>query len=153
MLLHVTATAKRNKKAMAARKPGSKKKLPPMLCSRETARVNCCCEQGGLIWARNVLAPCVCLLGLHHCRWFTPATEHFCGGPYFVKRGSIKHTVATTAVPAAKVENAKGPQCLETTITAMKSNRDEKRRLMATIDALDSQYTALAASLHGQDSS
>ena len=70
-----------------------------------------------------------------------------------VKRSSIKHTVATTAVPAAKVENAKGPQSLETTIAAMKSNRDEKRRLMATIDALDSQYTALAASLHGQDSS
>ena len=70
-----------------------------------------------------------------------------------MKRGSIKHTIATSAVPATKVENAKGPHCLDTTIAAMKSNRDEKRRLMATIDALDLQYTALAASLHGQDSS
>ena len=143
MLLHVTATAKRNKKAMAARKPGSKKKLPPMPCSREAACTNRCCEQGGRIWDRTELAPRVCLLGrleIHRGRWFTPATEHSCGGPYFVKRGSIKHTVATTVVPAAKVENVKGPQCLETTITAMKSNRDEKRRLMmmATIDTLDS---------------
>ena len=40
----------------------------------------------------------------------------------------------------------------ETTLDAMKSNRDEKRRrmeLFEALDALESQYKALATSIHG----
>ena len=147
MLKHVTASTKRYNKAKAARKTGSKQNLPPRPCSREAACSNSCCEQGARIWERSQLAPRVCLLGtleLHHGRWFTPATEHSCGGPYFVKRGSIKHTLAATAAATAKVEQAKGAHDLDATITDIQRNRDERNRLMAQINALDSQHKALA---------
>ena len=95
------------------------------------------------------MTPRVCLLGklkLHHGRWFTPPTEHSCGGPYFVKRGSIKHTLAATVSATTRVEQAKGAHDLDATIADMQRNRAEKRRLMAKINALDAQHTALSAS-------
>ena len=73
------------------------------------------------------------------------------GGPYFVRRGSIKCTAANSASLITKIKTTKDSQSLRPQwprIAAMKSNRDEKQRLLEALDALESEYKALAVSIH-----